>query len=84
MKIGILGLWHLGSVVSAGLDELHHQVIGIDGNKETIENLKKSVAPVDEPQLNELLQKHQENGSLEFSSDLAFSLFAAVSFFDAS
>tara|TARA_Y100000310_G_scaffold337824_1_gene425889 strand:+ start:486 stop:1694 length:1209 start_codon:yes stop_codon:yes gene_type:complete len=52
MNIGILGAWHLGAVVAAGLCE-HHDVSVHDP---TVESLKEGVPAVDEPGVEEKLK----------------------------
>ena len=71
MNIAVIGLWHLGEIVSASFAELGHCVIGIDENKETIENLQKGIPPLDEPGLRELLKKHLDVGTLSFTTDFS-------------
>jgi UDPglucose 6-dehydrogenase len=69
MKICVLGLWHLGSVTSAGLAKLGHTVVGLDFDNEVIGNLQNAHAPVSEPGLNELIQETLERKSLSFTHD---------------
>lgn len=69
MKIGVVGLWHLGTVTAACLAAAGYSVIGFDHNPETIGSLKKGNLPVFEPGLKDLIQKGMENGRLGFSSN---------------
>ena len=69
MKICVLGLWHLGSVTSAGLAKSGHTVVGLDFNNEVIGNLKNAHAPVSESGLNELIHDTLERKSLSFTHD---------------
>lgn len=71
MKIGVLGVWHLGEVVACSLAELGHEVVGVDENQETIKNLQNGIAPLEEPGLKELLAKYSVNNRLSFSSDFS-------------
>lgn len=71
MTIGVIGLWHLGEVVSASFAELGHRIVGIDENKETIENLQKGIPPLEESGLRELLKKYREGGTLSFTTDFS-------------
>ena len=49
MNICVLGMWQLGTVISAGLAKLGHQVIGIDKNAENVKALNQAKLPVFEP-----------------------------------
>lgn len=74
MKICVLGLWHLGSVTSAGLAKSGHTVVGLDFNNEVIGNLQNAYAPVSEPGLNELIHETLERKSLSFTHDPSVAL----------
>ena len=74
MKICVLGLWHLGSVTSAGLAKSGHTVVGLDFNNEVIKNLQNAHAPIDEPGLNELIHETLERKSLSFTNDPSVAL----------
>jgi len=69
MKIGVVGLWHLGAVTAACLAAAGYSVIGFDHNPETISGLKKGQLPVFEPGLKELIQRGVEANRLCFSSN---------------
>lgn len=69
MKIAVVGLWHLGEVVSVGLAELGHTVLAIDGDKKVVDNLKKAILPLPEKDVATSIAKHIKNGSLSFSTD---------------
>lgn len=66
-KIGVIGLWHLGEVYSAGLADLGHEVIGFDKNSEVVSNLNKSIPPLSEPNLAKIIGKNIKNGRLSFT-----------------
>jgi len=68
MNIGVLGLWHLGSVTAAGLAALGHRVIGLDFDEQRVRDLNKGIAPVFEPGLSELIKRGLSSGNLQFSS----------------
>lgn len=70
-KIGVIGLWHCGEIYSAGLAELGHEVVGVDENAEVIVNLTKSIPPLPEPGLVELLTKHIASGRLKYTTDFS-------------
>jgi len=67
MKVCVQGLWHLGSVTSACLASLGHEVIGLDEDAFVITNLLQGKAPLFEPGLDELIKISIENRNLNFS-----------------
>ncbi|MDZ7587476.1 MAG: nucleotide sugar dehydrogenase, partial [Patescibacteria group bacterium] len=71
MKIAVLGTGYVGLVSSAVFAEIGHQVIGLDIDKAKIRQLKKGRAPIYEPGLETLLQKHQNSGRLTYTTDYA-------------
>ena len=46
LSIGVIGLWHLGSVYAACLAELGHAVLGFDADKAVVANLASGKAPI--------------------------------------
>ena len=62
--IGVLGLWHLGSVTAACLAEAGNEVIGLDPDLTVVDELSRGRPPVSEPGLAELL--------VEFAARLRF------------
>jgi UDPglucose 6-dehydrogenase len=65
--IGVIGLWHLGSVTAACLAEAGNEVIGVDPDPNAIEELAQGTPPVAEPGLRELMARCSER--LRFSTD---------------
>ena len=59
MKISVVGLGKLGSPIVAVLASKGYDVVGIDTNPVFVENINNHVAPVEEPQLQELLTEHK-------------------------
>lgn len=55
MKIATLGLWHLGTVTTAGLAKEGFEVTAYDRNEETLSLLREQRLPVAEPGLADLL-----------------------------
>ncbi len=51
--IGVIGLWHLGCVISASWARLGYEVIGIDADEEIVNNLRLGKPPLFEPGLQE-------------------------------
>ena len=74
MRVCVFGLWHLGSVISAGLAHLGHTVVGFDFNRDTIENFQNGKAPISEPGLNELILENLQKKTLSFTNDPALAL----------
>lgn len=67
MKIAVVGLWHLGCVIAAGLTEFGHTVIGFDEDACLIKNLKSGNPPIYEPNLSKFLNKGIKNERLYFT-----------------
>ena len=61
MKIGFVGLSHLGIISSVVCAHKGNNVIAYDENSEIIENLKKSNSDFDEPNLKTDLKKNKKN-----------------------
>jgi UDPglucose 6-dehydrogenase len=68
-KIGIFGLWHLGTVFSGCLSN-HYKIIGYDSSEELVRDLNSSISPVYEPGLNKLLEKNITQNRLKYTTDL--------------
>ena len=74
MKVGVAGLWHLGTVTAACLASAGHEVTAFDGSRGTIEELRGGRVPVAAPGLQELIVRVTSSGALRFSwnpADLA-------------
>ena len=71
MRLGILGLWHLGSVTAACMAEAGHDVVAWDPDAATVERFRAGVPAVKEPGLAELVRQGLDNGRLSAMSDLA-------------
>src|SRR3989344_9118184 len=69
MRIAVVGLWHLGEVVSVGLAELGHTVLAIDEDTKVVGNLKRAIPPLPEKDIAERIVRHLKDGSLSFSTD---------------
>ena len=68
MKVCVFGLWHLGSVTSACLASLGHEVIGFDDDVDTIRQLKSAKAPIFEAGLDQLMGEGLSENNLIFTS----------------
>lgn len=69
--IGVLGLWHLGSVTAACLAEAGLEVVGVDPDASVVEGLASGRAPIAEPGLDEVLREQLAGGRLRFTTDPA-------------
>lgn len=69
MKICVQGLWHLGSVTSACLASVGHDVSGLDSDLMTVSNLSQGRAPLFEPGLDDLLDLGLSKSKLSFYTD---------------
>jgi UDPglucose 6-dehydrogenase len=56
--IGVVGLWHLGSVTAACLADAGNHVIGVDPDVVVVEGLLAGRPPISEPGLTELLARN--------------------------
>lgn len=65
--IGVLGLWHLGSVYATSLAAKGFEVVGFDFDKDVINNLKRNIPPIYEPDLEKTLKKFN-NKTLHFTA----------------
>jgi UDPglucose 6-dehydrogenase len=71
VKVCVQGLWHLGTVIAACLAERGHQVVGLDHDGATVDRLRAGLVPVQEPGLQELVQRGLATGALSFTTELA-------------
>lgn len=66
-RIAVIGLWHLGCVVAAGLARLGHHVTGTDFDRDGVHWLQQGIPPIYEPHLGELLTEQMQQGRLSFT-----------------
>jgi UDPglucose 6-dehydrogenase len=69
-SIGVLGLWHLGSVVSACWSSMGFKTIGYDDDIDLVKSISLGIAPVHEPRLNSIIKKNVVKKNLHFSSSI--------------
>ncbi|CAF3430152.1 unnamed protein product [Rotaria socialis] len=61
LRISVIGLGKLGSPMAAVFASKGYHVIGLDVNKQFVNALQRGEAPVDEPQLQELINQYKTN-----------------------
>ncbi len=71
LRIGIVGLGHVGLVSAAGFAELGFSVVGTDKDAAKLVRIREGKAPFYEPGLDELLAKHTASGRLTVVETLA-------------
>jgi UDPglucose 6-dehydrogenase len=70
MNVAVVGTGYVGLVVGACLAETGNSVICADLDRAKIDGLKKNVLPIYEPALDSLVQRNQEAGRLDFTTDV--------------
>jgi UDPglucose 6-dehydrogenase len=71
MKVGVLGLWHLGSVTAACLAAAGIATVAVDADPQVVAALNRGEPPLFEPQLAELVREGVEKGTLAFTNELS-------------
>lgn len=70
LRIGVVGLWHLGCILCTAWSRLGNKVIGFDYDQDLVHNLQKAIPPIYEPDLTESIQKGLDAGNLSFSNKI--------------
>lgn len=74
MKIAVIGTGYVGLVSGVCFAHDGHEVTCVDNDANKIASLLKSIAPIYEPGLEQLLQECQRKGHLDFTTDLSQAL----------
>jgi UDPglucose 6-dehydrogenase len=74
MKICVTGVGYVGLVTAACLAEAGNNIICVDNDIKKIEALKKSIIPIYEPGLEEIVKRNEKLGRLQFTTDLKYGL----------
>jgi len=69
MRIAIIGMWHLGTIISSGLSALNKNKIYCFDDESIIKNFKRNILPINEKNINTLIKKNY-NKNLFFRSNL--------------
>jgi len=74
MNIAIIGTGYVGLVTGTCFAEMGNHVYCVDIIEEKINNLKKNIVDIYEPQLNKLISSNQEKGNLIFTTNIKYSI----------
>jgi len=74
LKICVIGIGYVGLPTSTCLAEIGNSVICVDKDEEKISKLKNGIMPIQEPGLEELVDKNISEGKLIFTTDLSFAI----------
>lgn len=81
MRVVVVGVGYVGLVSGACLADFGHNVICVDKDSQKVEKLKRSIIPIYEPGLEELVSKNVEMGRLAFTTDLSSAMKGAEAVF---
>lgn len=73
-RICVVGVGYVGLVTAACFADLGNHVIALDNNPDKIENLKRSVMPIYEPGLKEVVDRNVRAGRILFTTSYAEAL----------
>jgi len=77
MNISVVGTGYVGLVVGACLAETGNDVVCADVMESKIENLKRNILPIYEPGLEDLVERNQQHGRLNFTTDIGAAIASA-------
>jgi GDP-mannose 6-dehydrogenase len=70
MNVAIVGLGYVGAVTSACLAEMGHNVLGVDVDRQKVDEIDAGRSPIVEPRLEELVAAGRNTGRLTATTDL--------------
>lgn len=70
MNVCVIGTGYVGLVTGAVFADLGNDVVCVDNNVDKVNKLKKSIMPIYEPGLEEMVRRNQEDGRITFTTDL--------------
>jgi len=73
-RIAVVGTGYVGTVVSACLAHIGHDVVGLESDEAKLTALQQGLPPFFEPGLTELLRAGLDSGRLRFTSDVAIAM----------
>lgn len=82
MNICIIGTGYVGLVAAACLAEMGNNVICVDSNPKIVDSLNKGRIHIFEPGLEPLVKRNQQEGRLNFSTDLSEGISEALFVFN--
>ena len=74
MKIGIIGTGYVGLVQGVVLSNFGLEVICMDVDEKKIKKLQNGISPIYEPGLEDMLEKNINDGRIEFTSDIEYTV----------
>lgn len=70
MKITIFGSGYVGLVSAACWAEMGHEIVCMDVNPEKVRQLQSGIVPIYEPGLSDILNKHLQNQTLQYTDNV--------------
>jgi UDPglucose 6-dehydrogenase len=73
-KIAVVGTGYVGLIAAIGFADFGNEVIGVDIDKEKIDNLNNGISPIYEQGIYDYLGRNLKSKRLRFSSDIGLSI----------
>jgi GDP-mannose 6-dehydrogenase len=71
MDVAVVGLGYVGAVTSACLADMGHNVVGVDVDRQKVDEIEAGRSPIVEPRLEELVSAGRKTGRLQATTELA-------------